>query len=52
MSKAMSNYAVTHNGSSSFGTKFIPLTKIEAKEWCEQHMEVDDYENVFGEVSE
>jgi hypothetical protein len=48
----MSNYAVTDNGSSSFGIKIITLTINEAKEWAEQHMESDEYEDVFGEVAE
>jgi len=29
-----------------------PLTESEAKEWAEQYLDGDDYENIFGEVEE
>lgn len=34
------------------GEEIIPLTYDAAREWAEEHLEVDDYEKVFGEVSE
>lgn len=36
----------------SGGEGIIPLTINEAKKWAEKNMEVDEYEKVFGEVSE
>lgn len=34
------------------GEKIIPLTEQEAKQWAEQHMSVNKYEEIFGEVEE
>ena len=39
------------NGSQS-GTKIIPLTLDQAKQWAEKAMDADDYEKVFGPVEE
>ena len=36
----------------SGGSDLIPLTEDEAKEWGEEHMSVEEYEDVFGEVEE
>ncbi|MCT4606211.1 MAG: hypothetical protein N4A64_08940 [Marinisporobacter sp.] len=30
----------------------IPLSTLEAKEWAEKHLHVDDYIELFGEVEE
>lgn len=32
--------------------KIIPLTYQEAQEWAEKHLTGDEYEEIFGEVSE
>ncbi|WP_448973263.1 hypothetical protein [Oribacterium sp.] len=35
------------------GHGFIePITEVEAKKWSEHFLSVDEYENIFGEVSE
>lgn len=34
------------------GEAIVPLTESEAREWAEQHLEVEEYEAVFGEVEE
>lgn len=49
---AMTKYS-EGNGSSSWGSsKIIPLSWDEAKEFVEDHGDVDDYEALFGEVEE
>lgn len=46
-------YAVpTGQNSWSGGEKIIPLTWESAREWAEEHLDADDYEEIFGEVSE
>ena len=35
-----------------YGNIIIPLTENEAKTWAEKNMDVDDYEELFGEVEE
>lgn len=48
-----SKYAVSVGGNSwSGGAKIIPLTVEQAREWAEKHMDADDYQEIFGEVSE
>jgi len=34
------------------GDKIIPMTFDEAREWAEKHLEVEEYEEIFGEVEE
>lgn len=49
----MSKYAVPVSGNSwSGGARIIPLTFDEAREWAEQHLDADGYQEVFGEVVE
>ena len=36
----------------SGGEKIIPLTYEQAREWGEEHLDPDDYENVFGIVED
>ena len=36
----------------SGGSRIMPMSYEEAANWAEEHMEVDDYEIVFGEVPE
>lgn len=48
-----SKYAVSVGGNSwSGGAKIIPLTVEQAREWAEQHLDADDYQEIFGEVTE
>jgi len=49
---ALSKYATSEgNNSWSGGSEIIPLTYEAAREWAEKHLDVEDYEAVFGEVS-
>ena len=32
--------------------RIIPLTEEKAKKWCEKNLDVEEYEEVFGEVEE
>lgn len=34
------------------GDRFTPLSEYEAKQWCEAHLDGDEYEAVFGTVEE
>ena len=34
------------------GNGVFPLSIDEAKEWCENHIDVEKYEELFGEVAE
>ncbi len=34
------------------GENIIPYTEDEAKRWCENHLSVEEYEAIFGEVEE
>ena len=36
----------------SGGEQLIPLTYDKAREWAEEHLSGDEYEEIFGEVSE
>lgn len=49
----MTKYAVRveQNGWRS-GESITPLTFEEAKTWCENHLTADEYESIFGEVTE
>lgn len=49
----MSRYAVSVSQNSwSGGEKIIPLVYENARKWAEEHLNADDYEEEFGEVSE
>ena len=49
----MSRYAVTTGQNEwSGGEKIIPLTLDAAKSWCEEHLDADAYEEIFGAVTE
>lgn len=39
-----------HNRTS--GEKIVPMTFEEARKWAEKHLEVEEYEAIFGEVEE
>jgi hypothetical protein len=50
---AMSRYSRNCGQNSSCGgSKTIPLSLEEAKEWCERVLSVKKYEEIFGEISE
>ena len=40
------------NNSWSGGCRIIPLTYEAARAWAEKHLDADEYEAIFGEVSE
>lgn len=40
------------NNSWCGGTRIMPLTYKEAQKWGEKHLEVEEYETIFGEVKE
>ena len=49
----MTKYAESAgNNSWSGGEKLIPLDVETAKEWAEANLDADEYENIFGVVSE
>jgi hypothetical protein len=49
---AASRYS-THCGNMWYGDeRIMPLTEEEAKEWCEEYLDGDEYEGIFGEVEE
>lgn len=48
----MSIYASHEGDSSGWGEQIIPLTYQEAQEWAEKHLTGDEYEKIFGDVSE
>lgn len=35
-----------------FGERIMPLTYKEATEWAEKHLDCDEYEQIFGKVTE
>lgn len=48
-----SRYAVSAGQNSwSGGEKIIPLSAQNAMKWAEEHLEADEYERIFGEVTE
>lgn len=34
------------------GSKIIPLDWESAREWAEEHLDADDYQEIFGEIAE
>lgn len=49
---AMSIYASHEGNNSGWGEQIIPLTYQEAQKWAEKHLTGDEYEEIFGDVSE
>ena len=49
----MTKYAVSSgNNSWSGGAKILPMSREAAMEWAEEHLEAEEYEAIFGEVTE
>lgn len=40
------------NNSRTEGEKIVPMTFEEARQWAEEHLEVEEYEKIFGEVED
>lgn len=49
---AMSKYVESYGNETYGSEKIIPLSEGEAREWAENHLDGDDYEDIFGAVSE
>ena len=49
---ALTEYARSVCGGSTGGSRIIPLTEEDVKEWAMEHLECDEYEALFGEVEE
>lgn len=47
-----SKYAEPAGHGWTSGERIIPMTVAEAREWAEEHLDTDEYEEIFGEVSE
>lgn len=39
-------------GEIGFGEEIIPLSEREARDWAEDHISDEEYEEIFGEVAE
>ncbi len=49
----MTKYAqAVEQNSWSGGSRIMPMTFAEAREWAETHLDADEYEAIFGAVSE
>lgn len=49
----MTRYAEAEGQNSwSGGRRIMPMTYDEAREWAEEHLEADEYEEIFGEIVE
>jgi len=48
----MSIYASSEGNMSGYGERIIPMTYDEAAQWAERHLTGEQYEEIFGEVSE
>lgn len=48
----MSRYAVSEGNGWSSGDRIMPMSYEEATKWAEKHLDADEYEEIFGEISE
>ena len=48
----MSGYAESYGNETYGSEKIIPLSDDEAREWAEDHLDGDEYEEIFGPVEE
>lgn len=46
------NYADRIGNAWSGGEKIMPMSFAEARAWAEEHLEADEYEEIFGKVTE
>lgn len=49
---AMSRYAVHYGDGWGYGERIEPLTEEQARRWAEKRLDVETYEETFGEVEE
>lgn len=49
---ALSDCAHYSGGSWSGGADIVPLNESKAIKWCEKHLDVEKYIEIFGEVEE
>ena len=49
---ALTGYAKRTGDSRGEGEKITPLSVDEAKEWAEDHLDADEYVNIFGDMEE
>jgi len=48
----MSSYSVEYGTTSSGSSVITPFTEAEAKKWAMEHLDADEYMELFGEVEE
>ena len=48
----MSKYSQSYGNTTSGGSQIIPMAEAEARTWAEEHLDGDEYEEIFGEVEE
>ena len=49
---ALSKYSDSYGGNSWGIEKIIPFSESEAKEWAEEYLSAEEYEELFGSVEE
>ena len=49
---ALSKYAQKYVDGMGYGEKIIPLTYEQAQSWAEEKLDADEYEKIFGEITE
>lgn len=49
---ALSKYAQRYTDGMGYGEKIIPLTYDQAQRWAEDKLDGDEYEEIFGEITE
>ena len=47
-----SRYGEWHGNTGGSGEKIMPFDETEAKSWAEENLDGEDYEKIFGEVTE
>lgn len=47
-----SKYGEWHGNSGGPGEVIRPYTEADAKEWCEEHLDADEYISIWGEPEE
>lgn len=49
---ALSQYARSHGNATGGGEAITPLSREEAFQWAQEHLDVEDYQEVFGDMVE